>query len=157
MAKASKIPCLMTGLAIVDGLRLLRVARVAVNCTYYDTPWRDSFASFLKMCGFDTLHVSTLPDQGLVEPSAKMQDYGWSMTQELTRESILRTSKSCPDAEAMVVTGAGTRTLDILCEMEAQIKIPLVAADTILYWAIAWHLGLRLKPVMGSLSTLTAS
>ena len=52
------------------------------------------------------------------------------------------------------MTGAGTRTLDILSDMELQIKRPIIAADTILYWAIARELNSTLKQVMGSLSKL---
>lgn len=155
MDEAATIPCLMTGLAIVDGLRALGANKVAVNCTYYEHDWRDSFASFLRMCGFDTIHVSTLSDQGFTDPGAKMADYGWSMTPDLTRRSIISVAEASPDSEAIVVTGAGTRTLTILSEMETQIKRPIVAADTILYWAIARQLSLTLKPVMGSLSKLT--
>ena len=154
MTKAANIPCLMTGLAIVAGLRSLGVDRVAVNCTYYEGDWRDGFASFLRMCGFNTIHVSTLSDQGLVETNAKMEDYGWSMTNELTFASILAVAQNSTDAEAIVVTGAGTRTLEILCEIESQINRPIIAADTILYWAIARKLNLTLRPIMGSLSQL---
>jgi len=156
MAKAAGIPCLMTGLAIVDGLRALGVKKVAANCTYYEKDWRDGFSVFLSLCGFDVMQVSTLSDQGLTDSSAKMEDYGWSMTPGLTRESILSVAKASPDAEAIVVTGAGTRTLEVLCELEADTKRPIIAADTILYWAIANRLGLTLKPIMGSLSELTA-
>jgi maleate cis-trans isomerase len=83
MAKAANIPTVMTSLAIVDGLRSLGVKKVAVNYTYYETDWRDGFAAFLRMCGFGTIHVSTLSDQGLTESTAKMEDFGWSMTYEL--------------------------------------------------------------------------
>jgi maleate cis-trans isomerase len=154
MTKAVNIPCVMTGLAIVDALRSLGINKVAVNCTYYETDWRDSFAAFLRMCGFNTIHVSTLSDQGLTESNAKMEDYGWSMTHELASRSILAVADAVPKAEAVVVTGAGTRTLGILCDLESQIKRPIIAADTILYWAIARELNLTLKPVMGSLSNL---
>ena len=108
MTEASNLPVVMTGLAIVDGLRALGVNKVAVNCTYYEPDWRDGFAAFLRMCGFDTIHVSTLADQGLVETSAKMEDYGWSMTPDLARRSILTVSEHSSAAEAIVVTGAGT-------------------------------------------------
>lgn len=154
MSKAANIPCVMTGLAIVDGLRSFGIQKIAVNCTYYDTAWRDGFAAFLRLCGFDTIHVSTLSDQGLTESDAKMEDYGWSMTDELAMRSILAVADASPDAEAMVVTGAGTRTLDILSDLESKIKCPIIAADTILYWAIARELDLTLKPAMGSLSKL---
>lgn len=154
MATAGNVSTVMTSLAIVDGLRSLGVKKVAVNCTYYETGWRDGFASFLRMCGFDTIHVSTLSDQGLTESTAKMEDYGWSMTPELASRSILAVAKASPDAEAIVVTGAGTRTLDILNDMELQTKRPIIAADTILYWAIARELSLTLMPIMGSLAKL---
>ena len=65
MTRAAAAPCLMTGLAIVDGLRALGAVRIAVNATYYEADWRDAFAAFLRMCEFDTVHASTLADQGL--------------------------------------------------------------------------------------------
>ena len=154
MAKAAKIPAVMTALAIVTGLRSLGVTKIAVNCTYYENDWRDGFAAFLRMCAFETTHVCTLSDQGLTPSTAKMADYGWSMTPELARRSILAVAEASPDAEAIVVTGAGTRTLGILCELESRTRRPIIAADTALYWAIARELNLTLKPVMGSLAQL---
>lgn len=148
------IPVIMTGLAIVDGLRSHGVKKVAVNCTYYDSEWRDSFVSFLEMCGFDVIHASTLSDQGLTEANSKMEDYGWSMTDELTTNSIIAVSKASPSAEAIVVTGAGTRTLSVLNDMESYTARPIVAADTVVYWSIARELDLTLKSKMGSLSKL---
>lgn len=154
MVETAGMPVVMTGLAMVDGIRSLGVKRIAVNCTYYEAEWRDGFAAFLKMCGFDITHVSTLSDQGLTESNAKMEDYGWSMKDELTSRSILTVAEASPDAEAIVVTGAGTRTLNILSDIESRIKRPIVAADTVVYWAIARKLNLTLKPVMGSLAKL---
>jgi len=155
MMTAAHVPTLMTGLAIVDGLRALHVNKISVNCTYYVPGWRDGFSAFLRLCGFDIIHVSTLAEQGLIALSTKMEDIGWSMTPELASKSILFAAEASPDAEAIVVTGSGTRTLDILADMEAQTKRPIIAADTILYWAIARELDLTLLPVMGSLSNLT--
>lgn len=154
MTKFANVQSVMTSLAIVDGLRCHGVKRVAVNCTYYESDWRDCFASFLRICGFETLHASTLADQGLVTADSEMEDYGWSMTKELTRKSILAVADASPNADAVVVTGAGTRTLKILSDLESEIKRPIVAADTVLYWAIATELNLTLKPEMGSLRGL---
>lgn len=154
MTAAAGIPCLMTGLAIVDGLRALNVKKVALDCTYYEKPWRDAFARFLKRCGFDLVHASTMADQGLVSPTATMEDFGWSMTPELTRESIRRVADAATEAEAIVVTGAGTRTLVLLGELERRTGRPIVAADTVLYWSIARALGLTLRPVLGRLAGL---
>ena len=76
------------------------------------------------------------------------------MTHELTSKSILTVAEVSPSAEVIVVTGAGTRTLKILSDLESEIKRPIVAADTVLYWAIAKNLGLTLKPEMGSLTDI---
>jgi maleate isomerase len=152
MEKASGVPAVMTGLAIVDGLRAIGANKVAVTCTYYEPEWRDAFRAFLRMCGFEVLHASTLAEQALADSSAKMKDYGWSMTSEIAGRSILAVADAAPDAEAIVVTGSGTRTLSILCDMESQTGRPLVAADTIVYWAAARELELTIKPVMGSLA-----
>ena len=154
MARAAGAPVVMTGLAIVDGLRALGAVRVAVNATYYEADWRDAFSAFLRMCGFDTIHASTLADQGLVPADTRMADYGWSMTPELTRRSVRLTAEAAPQAEAIVVTGAGTRTLALLEAMEADSGRPVIAADTVLYWAIARELGLTLRSKMGKLARI---
>lgn len=155
MAAAAGLPVIMTGLAIIDGLKAIGANHVAVDCTYYETDWRDAFAAFLTCCGFHLDHVSTLSDQGLADADAKMADLGWSMTHDMTRRSILSVSDAAPNADAIVVTGAGTRTLGILSEMESRTGRPIVAADTIVYWAIARELGLSLQPSMGSWVALT--
>ena len=85
-----------------------------------------------------------------------MQDLGWSMTDELTGRSILALADASPDTEAIVVTGAGTRTLTILADIEARIGRPVIAADTVLYWAIARALKLTLKSQMGTFAKLGA-
>ena len=152
MQESSGIPVIMTGLAIIDRLRILNINKVAVNCSYYDSEWRDSFSSFLEICGFQVDHCSTLSDQGLAPEDSKMQDFGWSMTDELTIKSVEFVSNSAPKAEAIVITGAGTRTLSLLNELEFSTNRPIVAADTAVYWAIAHELDLTLKPIMGSLA-----
>ena len=154
MDAAAGIPVVMTSLAIVDGLRALGATSVALNCTYYDTDWRNHFEAFMRMCAFDVRHASTLVDQGLIPPDSQMKDVGWNMTDDLARRSILSVAEASPEADAIVVTGAGTRTLSLLADMESRIQRPIIAADTILYWAIARELNLTLKPTMGSLANI---
>ena len=152
ISRAASLPVIMTGLAMVDALRALGVKRVAANCTYYDGPWRDAFAAFLGLCGFEVVHASNLADQDLAAKVGSVDDYGWSMTKELTRRSLRIVGHACPEAEAIAVTGAGARTLSLLAEAEKGLGRPVVAADTALYWAAARELGLTLLPFMGSLA-----
>jgi len=153
MSRAANVPCIMTGLAIVDALRALRVKNIAVCCPYYESDWRDHFASFLQSCNFNVLQASNLSDLGLAKSGTPLKNY-WSMPNDLLIQSILAVVETSPTAEAIVIPGTAIRTLSILSEMESQIKRPIVAADTILYWAIAHHLGLTLKPNMGTFTQL---
>ncbi len=154
LAETTGLPAIMTGLAIVDALRAYGVGKIAVNCTYYDDSWRDAFASFMTACGFQVVHASHLIGQGLVDPDASFGELGWSMNDALTSRSVLRVAELAPDAEAIVVTGAGARTLNILSGLEEKTERPIVAADTALYWAIAREMKLTLKSGMGKLSRL---
>ena len=125
-----------------------------MTCTYYDREWRDAFAAFLACCGFPGITIASLADQGLVVSETSLMDYGWAMTDELTRRSVSAIASAAPGADAVVVTGAGTRTLHLLRDLEQQAGCPVVAADTSLYWAAARHVGLELDPAMASLATL---
>ncbi|MEM6985529.1 MAG: hypothetical protein AAF499_03225 [Pseudomonadota bacterium] len=154
LADATGLPTVMTSLAIVDALRAHGAQRVAVNCSYYERDWRDGFATFLAMCGFEVMHASTLEDQGLVTPPMSMAETGWAMKADLTCASTHTVATVAPECDAIVVTGAGTRTLALLVDLEAETGRPIVAADTALYWAAARAIGLSLKPVLASLARL---
>jgi len=52
MMTSAHVPTLMTGLAIVDGLRTLGMNKIAVNCTYYESDWRDGFSAFFTIVRF---------------------------------------------------------------------------------------------------------
>ena len=108
----------------------------------------------MTACGFQVVHASHLIGQGLVDPDASFGELGWSMNDALTSRSVLRVAELAPDAEAIVVTGAGARTLNILSGLEEKTERPIVAADTALYWAIAREMKLTLKSGMGKLSRL---
>lgn len=153
MQQAAGIPCIMTALAIVDGLRAFGISTIAINCPYYEPEWRDQFSTFMEQCGFKVLKAANLHDLGLTERGKSLKDY-YSLSQDLTNRSFLALAKAAPDAEAIVIPGTAVRTLPILATLEAEIGKPIVAADTILYWAIAHHLGLTLKPVMGKCARL---
>lgn len=153
MQQAVGIPCIMTALAIVDGLRALGVSKIAINSPYYEQDWRNAFSAFMNQCGFDVLKAVNLHDMGLVEPDKQLKNY-YSQLQDLTNRSIPMFAESVPEAEAIVIPGTAVRTLPILASLEAEIGKPIVAADTILYWAIANYLGLTLKPNMGTFAHL---
>ncbi len=152
IATAAGVPAVMTGLAIVDALRALGRQQPAATCTYYNDAWRDAFAAFLGHCGFGEVPTQTLVEQGLVENNTSLMAYGWRMSDDLVRRSVTAIATSAPDADAIVITGSGARTLHLLQELETIAGRPVVAADTALYWAAARALDLELDPAMASLA-----
>ena len=156
IASAAGVPAVMTGLAIVDALRALGLQQPAATCTYYNGAWRDAFADFLAACGFDDVPTQTLVEQGLVESNDALMSWGWRMSDDLVRQSVEAIAEAFPQADAIVITGSGARTLNLLAELETLAGRPVVAADTALYWAAASKLGLELDPAMASLANLAA-
>ncbi len=152
IAIAAGVPAVMTGLAIVDALRALGLQRPAATCTYYNSDWRDAFAAFLACCGFGDIPIQTLVEQGLVESDDSLMSYGWRMSDDLTRRSVEAIAEAAPDADAIVLTGSGARTLHLLQQLETLAGRPVIAADTALYWAAARQLDLQLCPAMASLA-----
>ncbi len=146
---AGGVPVVMTALAIVDALTALDVRRVALACTYYDSTWEDGWRSFIGCCGFQTVHAANLLDQGLVASSNPVEEHGFDMSTQLACESIRRVIDSAPGAQAVVVTGSGTRTLGLIAELEEYADRPVVGADTALYWAVARELRLDVHRTIG--------
>ena len=156
IAATAGVPIIMTGLAIVDALRAIGAERPALACTYYDDDWRDAWASFVRTCGFEPVRAATMADQKLVDRRDTLESYGFDMPEELARRSILRVAADAPEADVLVVTGAGVRTLTLIEPVEAESGRPLVAADTAAYWAAAQALGVELTCCMGRLGLTSA-
>lgn len=153
--KAANVPSIMTALAIVDALRAHQVRNIAI-CTYYSLSWKKYFSSFLELCGFKVLHASNFSEQGLVkvENEAELFEYDWNKSSDLVKESVGLVKNAAPNAEAIVITGTGVRTLEILCELEAIAQCPVIPADTVSYWLSARYLNLTLVPQMGCFKDL---
>lgn len=154
IAEKTGLPSVMTGLSIIDALRALGCNKVAASCTYYDDEWTDCFARFLSLCGFDVIEKANFLTQNIAPQGSTFAELGWMQDNDMTCTSVLQLSEACPEADAIVVTGAGTRTLALLTELEEIAKKPIVAADTALYWAIAKQLRLPLRPSMGLLASI---
>lgn len=107
----------------------------------------------MQASGFEVLAAHNLADHGLVPRRAVAdQDYQ-PPTPAQTEASIRQMARRFPNVEAITISGAGARTLSFIRELDDELGIPLVAADTTLYWSIAQILRIRLKAgVLGKLS-----
>lgn len=157
ITQAANIPSIMNSLVIVDALRAHQVSDIAV-CSYYNLDWKKGFVSFLESCGFRVLYAASFSEQGLVkrEDEERLFKHAWNSPSDMIKASVNLTRKAAPNAEAIVITGTGVRTLDILCELEAIAQRPVIPADTVLYWLSARYLNLTLSSNMGYFKDLSA-
>ncbi|MFK8185019.1 MAG: hypothetical protein AB8B99_16735 [Phormidesmis sp.] len=165
IAAATNLPTIMTALAVVDALRSYKAKKIAISTTFYSTVWHNHFASFMEMCGFEIVHASNFYQQGVAQPLNEYNeeehfkyadlDNPLGEMSDLIKASIQAVKEKASDCDAIVIVGTGARTLDILCELEAIAKCPVVPADTTVYWWAAQHLNLTLLPNMGRFKDLS--
>lgn len=150
---ASGAAIVTPSVAIIDALRALGASRIAVATPYYDPAWQAAWARILDKTEFDVLAMQSLDQQGLSEPITDIFSKGWSMTDHLILSCIEHVSKAVSQADVVVMTGAGSRTVKLVARMEEICGVPVIASDTSSYWALAKRAGVRLAE--GSLGTLT--
>lgn len=150
---AAGVPAVMSGLAIVDGLRALGAAKVALAPTYYPDDYRDAWRDFVATCGINVVLCESLNDQGLSPRDIPAFELGWRIDEEHITASVRAMAQHPRGAEAIVVTGAGCRTNRFIQNLEAAAGMPVIGADTALFWAASKAANLTLKP--GALGALT--
>ena len=148
-------PFRMSGHAIVDALNRLGAKRIAVTNGYYRDDWRDGINRYLTQAGFDIATSGSLKDQGILEDLDEMMAVEaatlWDYPPDLVRAAVVTAYEQAPDVDAVVQTGAGFRTIDLLADIEAEIGVPVVPSDGATYWAGLDILGLHAKPGFGTL------
>ncbi|MDB9504337.1 hypothetical protein PN441_14760 [Spirulina major CS-329] len=160
IAAATDLPTIMTPLGIVDALRSHHVKKIAVNGTYYSAAWTQLFTSFMEMCGFEVVHASNFYQQGVAQPrdpNNAEEHFRYADLANPIAEMAVLTKTSVQfikeevtdDYEAIVIVGTGTRTLEILCDLERIASCPVIPSDTVVYWWAAKSLHLTLSPKMG--------
>ncbi len=149
------VPFLMAGQCIVDALNHLGAKRVAVANSYYRNDWRDGINHYLEEAGFDIAACGSIMDQGIVadldEALAIEAATLWNYPDFIVRKAIVDMFHEAPDVDAVVQTGAGFRTIELLQSIEDEIGIPVVASDGATFWAGLRTLGLQATPGFGSL------
>ncbi|MEM6744518.1 MAG: maleate cis-trans isomerase [Pseudomonadota bacterium] len=124
-------PVVTTGEAILQGLKRLGAARVML----VDPPWfppalTDQGAAWLTRNGLAVAQAAAadLPGgQGAIHPGGL---YRWIK------------AAAPPDVDAIVIGGNGFRAVGAVRALEADLKIPVVAANAALLWRVLRTLGL---------------
>lgn len=155
IARAAGCPVVMAGTAIVDALRALGATRIGVLTPYYTRPWREATRAILTACGFDVAAIASADQLGLAGDIGSIDDHEATSGEAIVRAALRRLAEQAGAVDALVVAGAGARTLALTPDLEAELGLPIVSSDTALYRAIAACLGV---PVMaGALGRMEAT
>lgn len=117
--QASGVPAVTMSTAVVEGLRSLGATRLAVATAYNDEV-NSRLSGFLAESGFEVLVIKGL---GIVDIAG---------VNDVKQEDLLRfcvgVHRMAPQADGMLVSCGGLRTLEILDELERRIEVPVVSS-----------------------------
>jgi len=112
--------------AVVDGLRSFGARRIVVATAYADDV-NDRLQAFLTAQGFDVMALQGFGLFGFGEPGNKSE-----------ADIIALGSKVCaeaPDAQGLLISCGGLRTLGVARPLEERHGIPVVASTQAAFWA----------------------
>jgi arylmalonate decarboxylase len=120
------LPVSTMSAAVVDGLHAVGARRIAVATAYGDEV-NGRLRDFLTASGFEVLALEGFGLLGFGDPGAKSED-----------DIIALSSKVCgraPDAEGLLISCGGLKTLDIGEPIEQAYGIPVVSSMPASFWA----------------------
>jgi arylmalonate decarboxylase len=126
LKRAIGLPVSTMSAAVVDGLRAVGARRIAVATAYADEV-NARLRDFLGASGFEVLALDGFGLTGFGEPGAKGED-----------DIIALSSKVCgrtPDAEGLLISCGGLKTLEVGEPIEETYGIPVVSSMPASFWA----------------------
>jgi arylmalonate decarboxylase len=135
---ATGLPVSTMSAAVVDGLRSVGAERIAVATAYGDEV-NDRLETFLQAHGFDVLALKGFGLVGFGDPGRKSE-------QDITALGE-QACAAAPDAEALLISCGGLRTLGVAASFEERHGVPVVASTQAAFWA-----ALRLAGLNGHLA-----
>jgi maleate isomerase len=155
LLKVSKTPIVFMAPATVGALKSLGAKTVNV-VTYYSENFNLMYKKYLEERGLTVKRMRGLPETASVKPpSSKYAD--------ISEGRIFRFSKSlhleAEDADALLISGGGFRTLNIIEPLEEDLGVPVVSSNVALFWNLlkALRIGKRITDYGKLLSNLTNS
>jgi arylmalonate decarboxylase len=133
LKKATGLPVTTMSTGVVEGLRTVGAKQV-VAATAYDDEVNRRLQTFLKESGFEVLGVKGLGIE-------KVEDVD-RVTQDGLLKFCVGVRETQPQANSILVSCGGLRTLEILAPLEQQGHIPAVSSTPHALWAGVRLLGL---------------
>jgi arylmalonate decarboxylase len=133
MARATGLPCTTMSNAIVNGLRHLKVRRVAVATAYIDEV-NVHLRKYLEQSDFEPLALEGLS-------ISDVQAVGRVPTRELVNLCV-KVFEAQPGADGILISCGGLVTLDAVREVEARLQVPVVSSSPAGFWDLVRTAGL---------------
>src|SRR5690606_3494122 len=133
VTQASGLPATTMSNGVIDGLKAVGARRVAVATAYNDEV-NDRLRAFLLEHGLEPLVVTGMGNEAVEEVD--------SVTQDDLLEFGARVHASAPEADSMLVSCGGFRTLELIAPLEARTGVPVVSSMPHGLWAGARLVGL---------------
>jgi arylmalonate decarboxylase len=134
--KATGLPTTSMSTAVVEGLRAFGARRVTVATAYNDEVNR-RLRAFLGESGFEVVALEGLGLEAIGDPG--------KVTQSDLQQFCAGVFKRASNADALLVSCGGLRTLELLAPLESQCGVPVVSSTPHALWAGMRLLGLRVK------------
>jgi arylmalonate decarboxylase len=129
---ATSRPATTMSSGIVDAIRVVNGKRLAVASGYTEEV-NAQFRVFLEGSGFDVVALRGL---GLLTPPDNLSRH------EL-EGFVVDVCRAAPNADAVVVAFASTRTLELIAPLEKRCTVPVISARPHAFWAGVRLLGLN--------------
>ena len=136
ISEMTGVPTVATSAALVEALTALDVHRI-VLATPYSADLNASSAEFWKASGFEVLRISGVDLGGERKPMEPLSSKPISHAGLQFPHVAYNLARSAYDAraEAVVVSGAGLRTIEAACAFERDFGIPFVSSSLATTWA----------------------
>ncbi len=154
--KATGIPFVMMGLAVVNAVKARGYKSVAVACTYYTDDMASKYTTFLQDAGIKVVAMENWLSQKLYDSQEEIDRAIIKRTPMSNTYKAARLAAShAPQAECIVISGGGVTTMDILDPLEQDLGKPVISSLAAQFWDILTRLGVR-EPVEGRGSLLAS-
>ncbi len=123
---ATGLPASTMSTAVVEALREVGATRLAVATAYADEV-NGYLRDFLVASGFEVLRLEGFGLHGFADPHDKT-----------SREIVALSDKVCaeaPEADGLLISCGGLRTLDVAVPLERRHRIPVVSSMPAGFWA----------------------
>jgi arylmalonate decarboxylase len=133
VTKASGLKATTMSNGVIEGLKAVGARRVAV-ATAYNEDVNDRLRAFLREHGLTPLVVTGMGIEAIVDVD--------KVTQSDLIEFGVRVRASAPEADSLLVSCGGFRTLELIAPVEARTSVPVISSMPHGLWAGARLVGL---------------